>query len=266
MAESFTLFLATVELIFFFTFDFVLARVLNALKQDHPELEECAPEDAPDLDPVAVVDSLRHTVVEIYDYQHQRLTGNAVGAMADAVPGEDFASSPPPPSYSRGNVLYSAVVVCGLAAPAITFLQFVFPTALGWCRFELPAWLQYIFVIPGLAAVFLFAARTTHVARYTEVTRQQWVLLMWFRLDFMCLMSAVALFGAGGWLVALCMFAVALYLAHRVMRIEKRLAHLTRETQLVRGEVDIEHVYRPGSEEAERALAASDVKGYSALR
>ncbi|ESL06317.1 hypothetical protein TRSC58_06011 [Trypanosoma rangeli SC58] len=266
MAESLVFFLATIELIFFFTFDFILARILNALKQDHPELEECAPEEAPDLDPIAVVDSLRHTVVEIYDYQHQRFTRTSGGAMDDAVTGAGIDETPPPSLYSHGNALYGAVVVCGLAAPVITFLQFVFPTALGWCRFEMPVWLQYLVVIPGLAAAFLFAARTLHVTHYTEVTRQQWILLMWFRLDFMCIMSVVALFGAGGWLIASCMFVVALYLAHRVMRIEKRLAHLTRETQLVRGEVDLEHVYRPGSAEAEQALASSDVQGYSALK
>ncbi|PWV10118.1 hypothetical protein C3747_72g136 [Trypanosoma cruzi] len=84
--------------------------------------------------------------------------------------------------------------------------------------------MQYAALIPGLAAVFVFAARTTHVAQYSDVSKQQWILLMWFRLDFMCIMSVVALCGAGAWLVAGCMFAVALYLAHRVMRIEKRLA------------------------------------------
>ncbi|EAN84067.1 hypothetical protein, conserved, partial [Trypanosoma cruzi] len=141
-----------------------------------------------------------------------------------------------------------------------------FPLHLAVCRIILPVWVQYAALIPGLAAVFVFAARTTHVAQYSDVSKQQWILLMWFRLDFMCIMSVVALCGAGAWLVAGCMFAVALYLAHRVMRIEKRLAHLTHETQLVRGEVDIEHVYLPGSEQAERALASSDVQGYNALK
>ncbi|EKG06128.1 hypothetical protein TCSYLVIO_002783 [Trypanosoma cruzi] len=266
MAGFLGLFLATVELLLFFIFDLILARVLNTLKLDHPELEECAPEDLPDLDPAAIVDTLQHNLEELYDHQHRRFTGDTKEYTAFNETEVEFAPVPPPPPCNREKILHGIILVCGPAAPLFTCLQFLFPTAFGWCRFLLPVWVQYAALIPGLAAVFVFAARTAHVAQYSDVSKQQWILLMWFRLDFMCIMSVVALCGAGAWLVAGCMFAVALYLAHRVMRIEKRLAHLTHETQLVRGEVDIEHVYLPGSEQAERALASSDVQGYNALK
>ncbi|KEG06249.1 hypothetical protein DQ04_15031020, partial [Trypanosoma grayi] len=107
MSDSFALLLASVELIVFFTFDFVFARVLNTLKHDHPELEECAPEDSPDLDPVAVIDSLRHTAVELYDHQQQRLAGGVGEDVGDGSDGLNTAASPP---LHRANVLHNVVV------------------------------------------------------------------------------------------------------------------------------------------------------------
>lgn len=266
MGDSLALFLGTAELLCFFVFDFILARTLNTFKQDHPELEECAPEDVPDVDPVAVMGSLRQTVVEMYDNQQRWPGGNAEGGPVNDAINPEVVTPPQPFPCSRKNVLHSAVVVCGLVAPIVTVLQVLLPGLFGWCRFDVPAWLQYVGVIPGLAAVLVVATRTLRVASLSEISRQQWMLLMWFRLDFMCITSAVAFLGAGSWLVAACMLIVALYLAHRVMRIENRLKYLTHETQLVRGEVDLQHVYPPGSEQARQALASSDVQGYSALR
>ncbi|ORC84495.1 uncharacterized protein TM35_000441510 [Trypanosoma theileri] len=264
MSDSLAFFLVTIELILFFAFDFLFARVLNTLKQDHPELEECAPEDSPDLDPVAVIDSLRHTVVEVYEHHQQHYT--QVPQQANSTPANVEEVEVRPISYVRENALHTTVVICGVVAPVLTVLQFLLPSGFHWCRFDPPPWLQFTGVVPGLAAVMVFAARAMHAGSLMEVSRQQWITLMWFRLDFMLIAAGVALIGAGAWLVALCMSAVALYLAHRVMRIERRLARLTRETRLVRGEVDVQHVYAPGTVEAQRALASSDVEGYNALK
>uniref|UniRef100_A0A0A9XJN4 Uncharacterized protein C34E10.8 n=1 Tax=Lygus hesperus TaxID=30085 RepID=A0A0A9XJN4_LYGHE len=80
----------------------------------------------------------------------------------------------------------------------------------------------------------------------------------------MFLMALVAMFGAGMWLVALCMTAVAAYLAHRVLKIEKYLHHLQTQTQLVRDEVmAVNRVYKPGSAESKKAVGGDS--GYHAM-
>ncbi|KAG8344426.1 hypothetical protein ERJ75_000352400 [Trypanosoma vivax] len=277
MEESFALLLSTIVLIAFFAFDFFFARLLNMLKQDHPELEECTPEGAPDIDPVAAIDSLKQTAIEMYDYQQQRFgfrDGKIItGVSTSSHPcegtttyGTDETTSPPLASQRKtGSALHFVVVVCGFAAPIVTVLQLLWAGAFGWCRFSLPSWIEYVGAFTGLAGVFLYAARVSHCSRFSEVSRQQWLALMWFRLDFMCIVSVAAFLGAGAWVVSLCLLVVGFYLAHRVMRIEKRFNMLQRETQLVRGEVDLEHVHVPGTKEAARALASSDVRGYNAL-
>ncbi|CCW65445.1 unnamed protein product [Phytomonas sp. EM1] len=96
-----------------------------------------------------------------------------------------------------------------------------------------------------------------------EVSKTRWISMMWFRLDFMFIMSVVALFGAGAWLVALCLCSVAVYSVHRLIKMEKHLNKVQRDTQLVRGEVDVSRVLKPGTEESKRATGIHE--GYNAL-
>jgi hypothetical protein len=81
-----------------------------------------------------------------------------------------------------------------------------------------------------------YASRATRVSHFEEVSKAQWLSMMWFRLDIICVMATVFLLGWGDWLVAGCLYAVALYLAHRLMITEKRLVTVTSKTQLVRDE------------------------------
>lgn len=59
------------------------------------------------------------------------------------------------------------------------------------------------------------------------------------------------------------MIAMAAYLAHRVMKMEKYLQRMQSQTQLVRGEVmSVDRVLKPGSEESKKAVNAHS--GYNA--
>ncbi|CBH10841.1 hypothetical protein, conserved [Trypanosoma brucei gambiense DAL972] len=273
MELSFAFLLSTVVLIVFYAVDFFFARLLNVLKQDHLELDECSPEESPDLDPVLVVSSLQQTAVEMLEYQRRRFRmdegkGLSVTPEIDPAPPTtvdvgclSIAASP----RRSENVVHVVVIICGLVGPFATVCQALFPNAFGWCRFNFPYFVQYIGAFSGVASVSVYTGRVWHCSSYSEVSRKQWLELMWFRLDFMCLTAVAAFLGAGSWVVTICLLAVGFYLAHRVMRIEKRIEALQLETQLVRGEIDVDRVFAPGTAEAARALGTSDRHGYDAL-
>lgn len=260
-----SVFIGLLELVAFFFVDFIYARSLNVHKNNHPELEECAPTGSPDLDTVAVLDSMAATAVQMVQHERQRFSG-AVPAGNSG----DYASldalSPAAASGSGGlssNPLHTAVVVCGAAAPLLVVLRLLFPSLMGWTTFGVPPWLSIVTVVPGLAVTGLYAARATTLSGLIDVTKSEWISMMWFRLDFLFIMSVVGLLGVGAWLVAVCMVSVAAYLAHRVMQMERRLSRIQRETQLVRGEVDVSRVLVPGTEESRKATGVSE--GYTGM-
>lgn len=267
--RSLPVLLGLLELVAFFVCDYLYARALNAHKRQFPELEDCAPTESPDLDTVAVLDSLATTAVEFYDQSRERITGESGTRGARTYtsvdsPLPELPEVPSVPGASHAlNPLHAVVVVCGVAAPLAAVLLLLLPGPFGWTAFYVPLWLSYLAITPGLAVVGLYGARAYSLVSYTDLTKTQWISMMWLRLDFMGIMGVMALVGVGAWFVAACMIGVAAYLAHRVMKVEKHLRSIQRDTQLVRDEVDVTRVLKPGSAESKRAMGIQD--GYSAL-
>lgn len=268
--------LCFLELIVFFAFDFVYAKKLNEQKSAHPELDDCAPTESPDLDTMAVLDSLTATAVDLYQHERERFTGVPAPASTREYSSLDDhttttaaattgAGGDRPDALDHGgkNMLHTLVVVCGVVAPVLTLLLILMPSAFGWTRFGVPNALAYMAAVPGLAATALYAMRSHELTQVYDVTKTEWINMMWFRLDFMFIMAAVAFFGLGAWVITGCLLVVAMYLAHRVMKMEKQLNRVQRHTQLVRGEVDVTRVFVPGSAESKKATGVSE--GYSAL-
>ena len=265
--------LCFLELIIFFCFDFFYAKKLNEQKNAHPELDDCAPTESPDLDTMAVLDSLTTTAVDLYQHERERFTGvpapantreyTSIDEQGPSSPGAAAAVRPNAFDQGGKNMMHTLVVLCGVVAPLLTLLLILVPSICGWARFSVPAAMAYVAAVPGLAATGLYAMRSYELTQVFDVTKTEWIAMMWFRLDFMFIMAAVALFGLGAWAIAGCLLVVAMYLAHRVMKMEKQLNRVQRHTQLVRGEVDVERVLVPGSAESRKAAVINE--GYSAL-
>ncbi|KPA74530.1 hypothetical protein ABB37_09184 [Leptomonas pyrrhocoris] len=266
--------LCFLELIVFFCCDFFYAKKLNEQKNAHPELDDCAPNESPDLDTIAVLDSLTATAVDLYQHERERFTGVPAPANArdyafidehgpSAATAAAMNRSDAADNVGSNNIVHAVVVVCGVVAPVLTLLLVLLPSVFGWTRLHVPSVLSYLAAVPGLAAAGLYAMRAYDLTQVFDVTKTEWMAMMWFRLDFMFIMAAVALLGLGAWAITGCMLAVAMYLAHRVMKMEKQLNRVQRHTQLVRGEVDVERVLVPGSAESKKAAGINE--GYSAL-
>ncbi|KAG5471504.1 hypothetical protein LSCM1_01597 [Leishmania martiniquensis] len=270
MSDSVPSALCFLDLIVFFAADFFYAKKLSEQKNAHPELEDCAPSTSPDLDTMAVLDSLTATAVDLYHHERERFTGVAAPANSReyAAVGENGMIGQRVSSLDLGDpagktVLHTFVVVCSIAAPILTLLLVLVPSLLGWTRFRVHPSVSYLAAVPGLAAAGFYAMRSYELSPVFEVTKTEWIAMMWLRLDAIFIMSAVAFFGLGAWVVAGCMVATAMYLAHRLMKMEKHLSRVQRHTQLVRDEVDVTRVFVPGTEESKRASGIND--GYSAV-
>ncbi|GET91290.1 hypothetical protein, conserved [Leishmania tarentolae] len=270
MAESLPGVLCLLGLIVFFIADFFYAKKLNEQKNAHPELDDCAPSTSPDLDTIAVLDSLTSTAVELYHYERRRFTGVAAPASPSeyAAVGENGVNEPPAASLDLTDrtgrtVMHTIVVVCSMAAPALTVLLALMPSLFGWTRFRVHSSIAYLATVPGMAAAGFYAMRSYELTQVFDVTKTEWIAMMWLRLDAIFVMSAVAFFGVGAWVVSGCMVTTAMYLAHRLMRMEKQLNRVQRRTQLMRDEVDVTRVFVPGTEESKKASGIND--GYSAL-
>ncbi|AYU81501.1 hypothetical protein, conserved [Leishmania donovani] len=270
MSESLPGVLCFLGLIVFFVADFFYAKKLNEQKNAHPELDDCAPATSPDLDTIAVLDSLTATAVDFYRHERQRFTGVAAPASPNeyAAVGENGVSEEPAANHDFGDqtgktVMHTIVVVCSIAAPLLTVLVALMPSLFGWTRFGVHSSIAYLAAVPGMAATGFYAMRSYELTQVFDVTKTEWIAMMWLRLDAIFLMSAVAFFGVGAWVVAGCMVTTAMYLAHRLMRMEKQLNRVQRHTQLVRDEVDVTRVLVPGTAESKRASGIND--GYSAL-
>ncbi|KAG5471836.1 hypothetical protein LSCM4_03394 [Leishmania orientalis] len=270
MSDSLPSALCFLDLIVFFVADFFYAKKLNEQKNAHPELDDCAPSTSPDLDTIAVLDSLTTTAVDLYHHERERFTGVAAPANSReyTAVGENGMIGQPAAGLDLGDpagktVLHAMVVVCSIAAPMLTLLLFLVPSLVGWTRFSVHSSVSYLAAIPGMAATGFYAMRSYELTQVFEVTKTEWISMMWLRLDAMFVMSAVAFFGVGAWVVTVCMVTMAMYLAHRLMKMEKHLNRVQRHTQLVRDEVDVTRVFVPGTEESKRASGVND--GYSAL-
>lgn len=251
--------LSCIELTAFYIFDFIFAQALNRYKRDFPELDDCAPEDTPDVDSSGFVRVVANGAINMYQGRE--------GGSAERRDYDEPSAVEEPLSLAAAagaNPVHTVVVVASVVGPLCSVLMTVLPHSASWMAQERPTWLRDIFVAVGLALDVLFIARTLSVIRFSEVTKTLWLSLMWFRLDFMLLMAAVALVGFGSIVVGLCLLAVGLYLAKRVMQLEKRLASLQLETQLLREDgMDVERVLVPGSEESKKAVGHGD--GYTNL-
>ncbi|KAG5497725.1 hypothetical protein JKF63_03991 [Porcisia hertigi] len=270
MSDSLPGALCILSLIAFFVADFFYAKKLNEQKNAHPELEDCAPAASPDLDTIAVLDSLTATAVDLYHHERERLTGVAAPATMREYAEVDEngtckypAASTSPGDNTRSTVMHTMVVVCSVAAPILTGSLILMPSFFGWTRFSVHSWIAYLVAVPGMAAAGFYAVRSYELTQVFDVTKTEWISMMWLRLDAFFVMSAVAFLGVGAWVVAGCMLTTAMYLAHRVLKMEKQLNRVQRKTQLVRGEVDVTRVLVPGTEESKKASGVND--GYNAL-
>ena len=140
--------------------------------------------------------------------------------------------------YSRSQTIHLIVIIAALAAPILNFLQIVFPLSMMWSMVHVPTWLAYLCTLPGLGLCFLYAARVSRVVQYKEVSKAQWLSLMWFRLDVICCFAFFILFGTGNWTVAACLLGVDIYLCRRLLKTEKNLTKLVRATQLLPTDYD----------------------------
>ena len=253
MSDGVVRFVGCIDMIVFFVSDFFFAYVLHQLKKDHPVIDDCAPDQGTrEVDTIAVLSFMNNPTGATRGGDDDDLDSGRGGGRSGG------ASS----IQSREDVIHKLVVVASFSAPIFSFLQVVSPTTLAWSQFAVPVWLGYLTMVPGLGVVMFYASRATRVSHFEEVSKAQWLSMMWFRLDIICVMATIFLLGWGDWLVAACLYAVALYLAHRLMITEKKLVSVTSKTQLVRDEfsarVDVD---------AGRAADSSppSMKGYDSI-
>lgn len=140
--------------------------------------------------------------------------------------------------YNRSQTIHLIVITAAIVAPIVNFLQIVSPLSMSWSMVHVPTWLAYLCTLPGLGLCFLYAARASRVVQYQEVSKAQWLSLMWFRLDVICCFAIFILFGTGNWSVGACLLGVDIYLCRRLLRTEKNLSRLVRATQLLPNEFD----------------------------
>lgn len=256
MAADFIVrFVGCINLTIFFAADFFFAYVLHRLKQDHPAIDECAPQDGDDIDTVTIISSALNEFGGVSDGSDRRATPKRSTSSGGPAAAALNAAT------DRALLIHRIVIAASFCAPFFSFLQIIAPRALEWSMFNVPSWLGYLSIIPGLGVALFYASRAIRVSSFHEVSKSQWLSMMWFRLDTMCVMAVVMLLGWGDWLVALCLLAVALYLAHRLLVTEKRLASATKGTQLLREELDLERlVVEPNGS------GGDDRRGYSAVR
>ena len=206
----------SINLVLFFAADYYVAYLLNEWKRDHPVIDECAP-------PLDDEDT------------------NAASRAADASPAPDGVAHTAfalPASLQNASRVHLAVVVASILAPLIAFFQVVAPGTMAWSFFHVPVWLGYLTVVPGLCLGIFYVLRALRLSQCPTVSKSEWMAVMWFRLDVVCIMATLLLLGWGDWLVALCLYAMDLYLAQRLLITERRLIKTTQRTQLLRDELD----------------------------
>lgn len=254
-------FISCLEMTFFFVVDFVYTQGLNRYKREFPELDDCAPRGVPDVDS-------KETMRFLAEVTERAREGNVDGIFSSSSLGQPTAEEGRDIESRQWiiemKLVHAAVVVASIVGPLCALLMTLLPHAMVWAAHDRPSWLREICLPIVFALDALFTARTLSLGHLSDVSKTVWLSLMWFRIDFMLIISLVAFIGFGFTVVGLCLFAVSLYLAYRIMELEKRLASLQEETQLLRSEdTDVKIVLVPGSEESKHAVGISE--GYSQL-
>ena len=227
----------------FFVTDFYMAYLLQNLKRNHPTIEEVSP---PPFD--EVVSTLRSEGVEGDEEMDaanepaglhtgstlrrgwQFRTGNrTVDAFLKRL---EMKSE-----KDKNFVVQLFVMLVSCFAPLLCFLQMVVPKSVGWTMFGVPDWLSYITVFPALGVAGFYLMRTYRIGNVLEVSRGQWISLMWFRLDIICVVATLMLLGWGDWLVSLCLYVIDVYLAQRLLFTERRLVSTAGGSQLLPDDV-----------------------------
>ncbi|EPY29396.1 hypothetical protein STCU_00990 [Strigomonas culicis] len=251
------------SLLVYFVADLYYARYLSSQRDAHPELEECAPTESPEVDTTAAFENLTVTAVNFLQEGRQRLAGQDGAGARETYASAEAAPSVLGASSFRANPIHTTVVLCSVLAPVLALLTLVASGLLGWTLWTVPTALSLLVTLSGIAAAGLYAVRSFNLSQAADMSKTQWISMMWFRVDFIFVMAAVALLGPGAWLIAFCMFGSGAYMAHRLMKIERHFGSVQRQTQLMRGEVDLSRVHVPGSKESKQAMGLDD--GYSAL-
>lgn len=239
-------YLANLELAAFYVIDFVLAQALNRFKRDHPELDECAPAEAPELDSQGFVNVVAAAAIERY-------RGEASTSSSTA---DQFAQ------YNM-NPMHFGAVICSVVGPLLSVLAVLLPHGFAWLNLSRSSVLRDVGVCVCTAMLAVYAARTYSILQLPEVTKSLWLSLMWFRIDFMLGVTAVSFVGFGALYISICLLVVSVYLALRLSQLERKLLHVQRDSQLLREEVFTDRVLAPGSEESKKASGIDD--GYSQL-
>lgn len=264
--------LGYLELVAFYVCDFVLAQALLRFKKEYPELDDCSPEESPDPYRLSEhwMQQATHAAADMYNnsisdsYRGAHVSGDARNGDAGMSERDRLYGGAGRPPLVSQRVAHFAVVVASVFGPLAAALMLFMPHSFQWMTHQRPAWIRDVFVAVGLALDAILIARTAAIVKLPEVSKDYWLSLMWFRLDFMLLVGAVALFGFGAVFVGPCLLCVGGYLAYRMVRLEKRLSSLQSETQLLPEEVmDATRVLVPGSEESKKASGLGE--GYSNL-
>jgi hypothetical protein len=274
MSDAVVRFVGCVDMIIFFAADFFFAYVLHRLKQDHPAIDDCAPDSGlRDVDTIAVLSFMNNPTLSTAG-DGSPYAGRTAATAAQNGSADLSASSSLFPgaaaAVDRENLIHKLVMAASFSAPIFSFLQVVSPSSLAWSQFAVPLWLGYLTMVPGLGIAMFYASRATRVSHFHEVSKAQWLSMMWFRLDIICVMATIFLLGWGDWLVAGCLYAVALYLAHRLMITEKRLVTVTSRTQLMREEISSggggsEAMTGGGGANSAASAASPSLKGYDSI-
>lgn len=264
MSDTVVRFVGCIDMIIFFVADFFFAYVLHRLKQDHPAIDDCAPDRGTrDVDTIAVLSFMNNPTLSTAAAEGSAYAGRATTTEAAGFTSSSVVTM----NNNREDIIHKLVMAASFSAPIFSFLQVVSPSSLAWSQFAVPLWLGYLTMVPGLGIAMFYASRATRVSHFQEVSKAQWLSMMWFRLDIICVMSTIFLLGWGDWLVALCLYAVALYLAHRLMITEKRLVTATSRTQLMRDHDIVSSREEAGGYGAGCAptSAAPSLKGYDSI-
>lgn len=263
MSDPVVRFLGCLNLAVFFTSDFFFAYVLHQLKRDHPSIDDCAPDQGTrEVDTIAILSFMNNPTNS--DGAGRGGGGGAGGGGMGSRRGDidnDMELGASRAGKGREDIIHKLVIVASFCAPIFSFLQVVAPGSLTWSLFAVPSWLGYMCMVPGLGVAMLYASRATRVYNFSEVSKAQWLSMMWFRLDMMCVMSTIFLLGWGDWLVSMCLYAVALYLAHRLMVTEKKLVHVSSVTQLVRDDINVRTDLAPTA----ASSSSPSLKGYDSI-
>ena len=226
--------IGSIACVLFFVADFYIAYTLNVIKQNHPAIDDAAPDDDDDVAAGVHVDVGGSGRLGAHSSSGSGMDGPIGGPQTLAVLSLIAQTVTGSPSITgRKQRVHVAVVAAAMAAPFFCLLQILAPASMRWSMFHTPAWLQFLCIVPGLGLSMVYALRAHRVSDVGELSKTQWLAVMWFRLDVGCAFAAILLLAWGDWVVAACLLVVDIYLAQRLLATEKKLVHAVRGTQLL---------------------------------